>query len=344
MSDYEYQTDQDTFPPANEDCSITQTITQDMAAHFIHLWANNGQLYQWLSQQRPKGCVMVFPMSYDRLAGFYTFPVPAMYDVPTLYVDADAGKQVIQDGHQGKTATLRLIANIQPVKTWQLIGYLPGKHYGSSDDEQILLTTHTDGPSISQDNGALGILSLITHFAALPQVKRNKTLLLYLDNRHYMPGREEAYSHHDWFSQNPLHRQSLVAKVAIEHLGQREYCEIHNEIHPTGLVEPTLVLVTPHQPLIDNAIHAVQENKLSRAIVRCPARLGIHTKSQGRWAGLGRFYPDLPGYGILGTLGAYWTTRAHIDRFDKNLFTLQMKTIVQLITELMTFDTTQITM
>jgi hypothetical protein len=113
-------------------------------------------------------------------------------------------------------------------------------------------------------------------------------------------------------------------------------------MHPTGLVEPTVVLVSPHQALIDTAIHMVQDYNVPRAFVRCPTRLGVHNQSQGRWMGLGRFYPILPGYGIMGTLGGYWTTRAHIDRFDKQLFMIQVKMTAQLITELMEIDFSQI--
>ena len=74
-----------------------------------------------------------------------------------------------------------------------MIGYLPGKNYGTDKDEQIILTNHTDGPSITQDNGALGILGIIKYFSNIPQEKRDRTLLIYLDCRHYMPGMEQAH-------------------------------------------------------------------------------------------------------------------------------------------------------
>ena len=42
---------------------------------------------------------------------------------------------------------------------------------GTDKDEQIILTNHTDGPSITQDNGALGILGIIKYFSNIPQEK-----------------------------------------------------------------------------------------------------------------------------------------------------------------------------
>ena len=53
---------------------------------------------------------MVFNMTYDRLAGLYTFPIPTLSNTPTLYVDRKAGAQVIRDAKEGKKATLRLLA------------------------------------------------------------------------------------------------------------------------------------------------------------------------------------------------------------------------------------------
>jgi hypothetical protein len=44
-------------------------------------------------------------------------------------------------------------------------------------DEAIFLTTHTDGPNEVNDNGALGVLALATHWAKRP-ASRNRTLCL----------------------------------------------------------------------------------------------------------------------------------------------------------------------
>ena len=104
-----------------------------------------------------------------------------------------------------------------------MIGYLPGHDYGTPEDEQILMVTHTDGPSITQDNGALGILAAVRYFSNIPQEDRPRTLALYLDARHYITGMEAAFSDVVWFERHPEMRNPVVALMHMEHLGELEY-------------------------------------------------------------------------------------------------------------------------
>ncbi len=340
MADYEYGADSAALPGVGTVVPTTHTIAYDTWAHLGHLGADQGRLYRHLAHGRAAGCVVVFSMPYDQAAGLYTFPVPPRYSVPTLYLDAEAGDAVLQDARDGKTATIRLVARIEPAETYQVIGYLPGRDYSTPRDEQILLTTHTDGPSLCQENGALGILGIVAQLAQRPPAARRRTVLIYLDNRHYMPGREEAYLEHDWLTQHPDAQRSLVAKLAIEHLGQRECRLDGGHVVPTGRAEPTIIYASMQQPLIDGAVQAIEKHALPRAIVRCPERVGMHGKPQGRWMGVGRFYPQLPGYGVIGALGVNWTTRASITHFDSQLFLTQITTATQLMTGLMDRDLT----
>ena len=113
--------------------------------------------------------------------------------MPGLILDREAGAQVIANAKAGKMATLRLEATIEPSEAMQIIAYLPGKHYGTQQDEQILLVNHTDGPSITQDNGALGLLAIVKYFSNIPQEERERTLTIFLDCRHYIPGMEPTH-------------------------------------------------------------------------------------------------------------------------------------------------------
>src|SRR5262249_23227757 len=111
-------------------------------------------------QGKAAGGIFVFDANYGLMAGMCTFRVPQLYNAPSLYLDREAGKQVIADAKQGAKATLRLRAEITPTETWQLISYLPGKNYGTPQDEMIVFSTHSDGPSISQDDGPFGFLAV----------------------------------------------------------------------------------------------------------------------------------------------------------------------------------------
>src|SRR5207244_980973 len=79
------------------------------------------------------GAVIVMPLSYDALAGVYTFGVPKAYDLPSLYVNQETGKQLIESAEAGKSAKLRLVSTTEDAETYQLFAYLPGKNYGTPD-------------------------------------------------------------------------------------------------------------------------------------------------------------------------------------------------------------------
>ncbi len=51
------------------------------------------------------GAVFVMDASYGLVSGLYTFGVPALYDVPSLYLDRVAGRQVIDDSRAEREAT-----------------------------------------------------------------------------------------------------------------------------------------------------------------------------------------------------------------------------------------------
>jgi hypothetical protein len=142
------------------------------------------------------GGLVVFDMNPGRARGLYTFPLldPGTLGVPALYLDRVAGAGVREAARAGKSATLRLLAREEPARPYFLWGVLPGQHYGTDKDEVVLLVTHTDGPNLSQENGALGILALVGYFSHVPQVDRPRTLLVLLDPQHYMPGRHRT----DW--------------------------------------------------------------------------------------------------------------------------------------------------
>lgn len=336
LNDYEYLSDADTFPPRNTVVSTINSVAFDV-------WWQLRQTIKIntiLAKGKAAGGIVVFDMGYDRLAGLYTFPVLKMFKNPTLYLDRNAGARVIEDAKQGKAATLKLVAEVDTTETYQLIGYLPGKNYGTSLDEKIILVTHTDGPSISQDNGAFGLLGIVTYFSHFPRKARPRTLMVFLDNRHYMPGMERGNIGHDFFTKHPEDKESIVALVAMEHLGQMEFREAGNAFAPTGNVEPSFLWTRNDQMLIDQAIKAVKDNKWPRVMVQSVERPGIHQDSQGVWYGMGKIALDwdLPAYATMGIQGAYWSTTARLDEFDENQFVTQVAAMCQLTGELMLMD------
>jgi hypothetical protein len=332
LNDYEYRTSED-FPPLFTQVPASESVSYDVWWQLRQTALVN----RVLAQTQAAGGIVVFNMSYDRLAGLYTFPIPTLSNTPTLYVDRVAGAKVLQDAKEGKKATLKLLAKVEPAETYQLFGYLPGKHYGTAQDEKIVLTTHTDGPAVLQDNGALGVLGIVAYFSHIPQTERPRTLMIYLDNRHYMPGMEKAFEQQDYFTKKPEAKKSIVALVATEHLGQIEFRETDMKYEPTGKVEPSFLWTRNNQKLIDMAVKAVKDHRWPRVMVQCVERPGIHGGSQGVWYGMGKIALDwnLPAFATMGTQGAYWATTARISTFNKELFCTEVAAMAQLTGELM---------
>ena len=108
---------------------------------------------------------------------------------------------------------------------------------------------------------------------------------------------------------------------------------------PTGRVETSDLWARNNQLLIDMAIDAVKDHEWPRVQVKCVERPGVNGKHQGPWYGLGGIAQasqwNIPGYGTMGTQGAYWATTARIQDFDKDLFCTQVATMAQLTGQLM---------
>ena len=276
------------------------------------------------------GAIVIFAMSAERLAGLYTFPLLnlGVVGVPGIYVDAETGIKVRAAAEKSQSATLTLIAQQAAAEPYFYSAVLPGKHYGTAADEQVLLVTHSDGPSLSQENGTLGIAALLRHYARIPQRDRPRSLRVLLDPQHFAPGRHTI----NWYDEHPDIMNTVVASIGVEQLGQREYGDDvaggDGGYGLTGLAEPWQIFVRDDPRLIQVAIAAIETSGVSRTELRVPER-----KGQGRWTGLGdialKF--DLPGFATLSNMSGYWSTSAGIESFDAELAKRQLDLLVMLI-------------
>jgi hypothetical protein len=275
------------------------------------------------------GGIVIFDMNPGRARGLYTFPLldPGLTGVPGLYLDRVAGAPVREAANAGKPATLRLTAVTEPATPYFLTGFLPGRDYGKPEDEFVLLVTHTDGPNLTQENGALGILGIVGYFAEVPQAQRRRTLLVVLDPQHYMPGRHRV----DWYERHAELAAHIVASIGVEQLGQREYAEEDDDLVLTDRPEPTIIFAQDNKVLVGAAVDAVKAERLPRTQVRVPAR------GQGQWIGLGDVAVKrrIPGFGTSTDMSAYWATTPGIESFDRELCRRQIAVLVRLTRELM---------
>ncbi|MEM7334397.1 MAG: hypothetical protein AAF490_20105 [Chloroflexota bacterium] len=355
FNDYEYRTDEPFAP-------LYEWVDPEISISFDTMYQLQQQYHEMAIAGGAVGMVIIYDMAYERSVGLYTFPVPTLHDMPWLTLAREDGAQVIEDAKAGKTATLRLEASIEPSEAVQTICYLPGKDYGTSADEQILLTNHTDGVSITQDNGAIGLLAIVKYYSQIPQAERNRSLTVYLDCRHYIPGMEAAHREASWFTRYPARIEPIVSMIQMEHIGERDWREVNGRIEPIDLPEQSYLWCRNNQQLIDEGIRAVKEHGWKRAQVVCPERPGIHGGFQQWWWGVGvvclptnvivtingeekrSTVPAMgvPGYGLGGFLGYYWTTDSGLDRWDCDNSLAQIKTMTQLTGVLMNADLDEI--
>ena len=343
FNDYEWRANDDSY------WDLFEYVPPEFSITFDIWWQLGQRLWQIAVDGKAAGHVIVYDMAYERTEGLYTFPVPPLHESPGVILSREDGAKVIEDAKAGKMATLRLEATIEEAEAYQTISYLPGRDYGTPDDEQILLINHTDGPSITQDNGALGLLAIVKYFSHIPQEHRPRTLTVFLDSRHYYPGMERAAADVSWLNRHPEAKKPLVGIIQAEHMGEMDYREVDGQLEPAGLAEQSYLWSRNNKVLIEEAIAAARAYDWERVQVVAPERPGVNGEFQQLWWGVGsqalRGCPhclDLPGYGLGSFLGFYWTTASGIERWDKELFRNQAHTMTRLTGVLMTADLDEI--
>ena len=344
FNDYEWRANNDTY------FELYEFVPPEFSFTFDIYWQLGQRLWQIAVDGDAAGHVIVYDMAFERTEGLFTFGVPPLHESPGVILSREDGAKVLEDAKAGKTATLRLEATVQESEAYQTIAYLPGRDYGTPEDEQILMINHTDGPSVTQDNGALGLLAIVKYFSNIPQEQRPRTLTLFLDSRHYYPGAERASADVSWPVRHPEALEPLVALMHIEHMGEMDFREVDGRVEPVGLAEQSYLWTRNNEVLINAAVGAAKEHGWERVQVSAPERPGINGGLQQRWWGIAGRYArrcddgclDLPGFGLGGFLGLYWTTASGIERFNKELFEAQAHTMTQLTGLLMTADLDEI--
>jgi hypothetical protein len=306
----------------------------------------------------PVGGVVVYDYSPGGALGVTQRTVFAdNVNIPTLTLDRVNGAKVIEDAKAGKTATLTLVANFQTDHGKGIIGFLPGKDYGSPQDEWVLLASHADAMSLIEENGSLGLLGIAHYYSHIPQEARPRTLAFYLDCRHFMPGGESAWPQYDYFNVFPEKEEMVVATVGMEHMAARNTIEVgpggntymfSPEGPNSGGLGTSLIDVNNNNLfLIEKFIKAVEDNDWPRVDIKARAvEPGIQGGVQGSVKSpmnKGRsFKKEKPGVGLAGDWpGAATQTFAQLETeagypgIDKHYFVKQVAGLAQITGELM---------
>lgn len=205
--------------------------------------------------------IIALDLDAENAAGQYT-PLswdPEGREMPALFVDRATGQLLDEKIAAGASARLELQVTEYPDDSVdELIATLPGV----DPNELILITSHTDGPSASEENGNVGQIALAHYFASLPIECRQRTLVFVFEPDHF---------HHDVQVEHSKQEliDAAVASVTIEHLGQEEWADDELGYHPTGYYEPG-VFFCSETPITQLAIDSVIEEDLRRVVIARP--------------------------------------------------------------------------
>jgi hypothetical protein len=280
----------------------------------------------------------------------------AYTNCPTLTLDRVNGAKVLTDAKAGKMATLTLTACFQRDTGRAIIAYLPGRNYGTPQDEQVLLATHTDAMSLIEENGGLGMLGIMSYFNHLPRSARPRTLVFYFDCRHFMPGGEGSWPQFDYYTMHPDRLKPIVATLGMEHMGGRQTIEVgpggnqyaYSSERPEngGVITSLMDVYNNNIWLVEAIARAATDNAWPRVDVKAGNNVGpgVNGGFQGSVRSpmnKGRAY-RIPGIGLAGDWPGGWTqTYAQVDTeagahgFDKDYFVQQVAGLSQLAGEFM---------
>jgi hypothetical protein len=166
-------------------------------------------------------------------------------------------------------ANMKLHGRGGPGTIYNVYGTVPGKNYGTPEDEFIVVHTHYDGWATNEASATSVVLALAKYFARFPRETRDKSLLFVAMGSHF--GKKAEWKDYD----NRAYVLSQQGKVrcafVIEMIG-KQYKIINGEYVYTGMVSPRGVMVTHNKPsfpspLIGIAASAVTKYQLDRTMV-----------------------------------------------------------------------------
>ena len=304
--------------------------------------AGNAAGEVWVYDLSPGGSFGLLERSVYAAAGSPAQGGPGtiFQNMPTLALDRVNGAKVITDAMAGATATIWLLPSgvtnscsstanapggspscgFVPVQGQYVVAYLPGKYYGTPQDQFINIATHLDAQSLVEEDGALGMLGIMYYMNQIPQSQRPKTLQFWFDSRHFMPGAEGQWSIYDYFNLNPQKKAPVVGYMSLEHMGGRAtqetgtpdglgadtYSYINAAPEDGGDIDALLTISNNNLWMINAVNQAGQDNTWVRMFAAsgpvAPGMLGGYQKSVNSAELKGS-----PGFGLAGDWPGNWT-------------------------------------
>ena len=282
--------------------------------------------------------------------------LPKKYDLgcPALWVGHKTGESLAASAASGNArVTLTLDAEITEGATTDTVwGVLPGT--GADHERGLIVNTHTDGPSVPEENGALGLLALAQYFA---RRQRNRDLYFVMVTGHFqlpqfiaeIPNPRFVVGNDAtslWMAQNPAIYQKALAGLTMEHLGCKTWADnakghyVHTGDYEWGATYTTkrgLTNVTSiEQRAYIDAVRATKHSgaKAGRVITMLPSPLFFGEGAPLYAGGLGTVsLCPVPSY-LLQAGSRAQPERLNLDKLDRNLIYGQIQSFARTISTL----------
>lgn len=209
------------------------------------------------------GIVLQWDAPTDQMRGYWDPHSGLRFEVPGVYVGSDHAPEVVAAAERGDPATITVRAAWDRARTRNLSATLPGL-----SRERIILTANSDSVTWVQEDGTIGALALLRHFASLPRRCRPRTIEVQLTASHLAmasDGSNRVVSRLD----EDYDRGTVAFVVALEHLGSREIEPgAHGRLHFTGRAEFLSWSAPTESPaLVEASVAAVKRRRLPRTAV-----------------------------------------------------------------------------
>lgn len=190
------------------------------------------------------GLIVVQNLPKEAAKGQYAPYDAVLRDLPSLYVDRDAGARLTQVALGGGQVRLELTATMARTSSPNLYGVIPG-----ATSEFVMIQSHTDGTNGLEENGPEGILATAQYLARIPRRDLPRSVLVVMSTGHmigHARGTEHFLEHH---------ADDLVARTAaaisVEHLGAKAWLpDVNGDFRLNGEYEPGVFFSSPHDAMV----------------------------------------------------------------------------------------------
>jgi hypothetical protein len=202
----------------------------------------------------------------DDAADQYTPFSRPLQNIPGVWVGRETGanlRNLALNGGAKVTLVLEAdVTNDSPAD--HLLVTVPGQ----SEDDIIIVNTHTDGTNGTEENGGVGVLALAKYFSQIPKSERKRTIVFVLASGHMAA--PYVHSIFDVIQKHPDLVSRASAALTIEHLGCQQWVEdVAFNYKPTGRPEIG-VAYAPLRPQGELMLDALQGSKFGRVAVVAP--------------------------------------------------------------------------